>query len=218
MPRHKQVTTCRKSGGSLSKHCACEHCCLSVCEVCGGAEGSLTTDCPGTKVGHERQQEIYETTLDYTDARGWHVARNDDGSPNARRLPRFEDTKVPPEPPSADPRTLAAPTIDWGRVDRTLNLQHELMLKGVAWAIADRTCEDRSASLARIQEATEPLRGKTELDAKERDLLGTLEQEKISFQIACRNVERCKDESEQLARRILTTLEQDPVVVTATER
>ena len=211
MPRHKQVTTCRKSGGSLSKHCSCEHCCLSVCEVCGGAEGSLTTDCPGTNVSHERQQEIYETTLDYTDERGWHVARNDDGSPNARRSPRFESTTSDPEPPRVDPRTLVAPSIDWAAVDRTMNLQRTLAQKAIDWVLADRACEERSAALTRIEDECGPLRGKTTLDATDRDLLGTLEQEKISFQIACRNAERCEDEWKQLARRLVDTLEGDPV-------
>ena len=57
MPRHKQVTACRKSGGPTSKSCSCEHCALSVCSVCGGAEGTLTTDCPGTQINGDRQQE-----------------------------------------------------------------------------------------------------------------------------------------------------------------
>ena len=207
MPRHKQITTCRKSGGPVSKHCTCEHCCLSVCEVCGGAEGSLTTDCPGVHVDHDRQQEIYETTLDYTDERGWHVARNDDGTPNAKRSPRFEGTKLSPEPPRVDPRAILAPSINWATVDRTMNLQHELAQKGIAWVLADRSCEDHSAALARVEDETERLRGKTDLDAADRTLLGTLEQKKMSFQIACRSVERCKDEWEQVARSLVAALE-----------
>ena len=210
MPGHKQITTCRKSGGPVSKMCSCEHCCLAVCAVCGGAEGSLTTDCPGVHVDHDRQQEIYETNLDYTDDRGWHLAQTNDGTPT-RRSPRFEDTKLLPEPPHVDPRTIVAPSIDWAAVDRTMDLQHRLIHKEIAWVIADRACEERSAALARIEDECGSLRGKTSLDANECDLLGKLEQEKIAFQIACRHVERCDDERKQLARRLVDILEQDPV-------
>ena len=104
MPRHKQVTTCRKYGGPTFDRCSCEHCNLAVCSVCGGAEASLTTDCPGESVNHDRQQEIYETTLDYIEARGWHLAQTD------KRSPRFENTKLPPEPPRSDPRAVVAPS------------------------------------------------------------------------------------------------------------
>src|SRR4029078_1255590 len=74
MPRHRQVTTCRRSGGPLSKTCTCEHCALAVSAVCGAGEGSLTTDCPGEKVPYDRQQEVFEPSFDYTDERGWHLA------------------------------------------------------------------------------------------------------------------------------------------------
>ena len=207
MPRHKQVTTCRKSGGPVSKHCSCEHCCLAVCSVCGAGEGSLTTDCPGVQMSADKQQEVFETNYDYTDDRGWHLAQNDDGSP-IRRSAHFEDTTLPPEPSRVDVRAIIAPTIDWSRVDRTMDFQHKLIQKEIAWVLADRTCEDRSAALARIEDECGPLRGKTDLDAAERDLLGKLEQEKIAFQIACRNVERCNDERNQLARRLVDMLEE----------
>jgi hypothetical protein len=85
MPRHQQVTTCRKSGGPVSKFCSCEPCTLSVCSVCGAYEGALTTDCPGERVNFDKQQEVYETNLDYTDARGWHQ-----GAASKRRSPQFE--------------------------------------------------------------------------------------------------------------------------------
>ncbi len=209
MPRHQQVTSCRKSGGPVSKHCSCEHCCLSVCSVCGAGEGTLTTDCPGTRVDTDKQQEVFETNLDYTDDRGWYLEV--DGS--SRRAPRFENTKLPIETSRVDPRTVVAPSINWAAVDRTMNLQHELTLKAIAWTIADRACEERSAALARIEDDCDVLRGKTDLTTAERDLLGKLEQEKISFQIACRNIERCDDEWKQLARRIVAALEQDPVTV-----
>lgn len=89
MPRHKQVTTCRKTCGPVSDRCSCEHCTLAVCSVCGAYEGSLTTDCPGSKISYDRQQEIYETKLDYTDERGWHQ-----GQSMKERSPRFEPAPV----------------------------------------------------------------------------------------------------------------------------
>lgn len=90
MPRHKQVTTCRKSGGPVSNRCSCEHCTLAVCSVCCAYEGGLTTDCPGTKVSFDRRQEVYETNLDYTDDRGWHQ-----GASMKNRAPRFEPEPEP---------------------------------------------------------------------------------------------------------------------------
>jgi hypothetical protein len=85
MPRHKQVTKCLRSDGPVSSHCTCPHCTLSVCDVCGAYEGALTTDCPGERVEFNRQKEVYETNLDYTDDRGWHQ-----GASMKQRSPRFE--------------------------------------------------------------------------------------------------------------------------------
>lgn len=76
MPLHKQVTTCLKHAGPVSKFCTCPHCTLSMCSVCGACEGSLTTDCSGERLSLDRQDEICETHLDYTDARGWHQGEN----------------------------------------------------------------------------------------------------------------------------------------------
>lgn len=136
MPRHQQVTTCRK-GGPVEKFCNCENCSLSVCSVCGAYEDGLTTDCPGLKVAFNRQKEVYETSLDYTDERGWHL-----GAPMKRRTPRFESTKLLPELPRVDPRTVIAPSIYWAAVDRHVSLQHELAQKAIAWALAESTAED----------------------------------------------------------------------------
>jgi hypothetical protein len=85
MARHKQVTTCRKTGGPLSDRCSCEHCALAVCSVCCGFEGGLTTDCSRETLSFDRQKEIYETNLDYVESRGWHQ-----GEPMQRRTPLFE--------------------------------------------------------------------------------------------------------------------------------
>lgn len=199
MPRHKQVTTCRKSDGPTSKSCNCEHCQLAVCGVCGAAEGTLTTDCPGTKVDHDRQQEVFETNLDYNDDRGWHLAQID-ARTLAGRTPRFEATKVPPEPPRVDSRTIVAPQIDWATVDRNANLQHELAQKAIAWVLADRTCEDHSAAIVRLKDEAALLREKTELLAK-------LERENIDFHLADQRAQKCDDEFRQAARKLVAALE-----------
>lgn len=83
MPRHQQVTNCLR-GGPVTSFCSCQHCTLGVCSVCGAYEGSLTTDCPGETVSFDKQQEIYTTNLDFTDARGWHQ-----GESMKQRSPRF---------------------------------------------------------------------------------------------------------------------------------
>lgn len=207
MPRHKQVTTCRRSGGPLSKMCTCEHCCLDVCSICGAWEGSLTTDCPDESVSHDRRQEVYETNLDYTDERGWYMMPPGD-SERPRRSPRFENTKLSPTAPRQDPRAMVAPSIDWAAVDRTQSLQHELTLKAIAWVLADRVCEDRAANERLAQEAAAPLHGKAQLDDHDLERLAVLERLKIDFRMACWQVERCDDEFRQVARKLVEWLEQ----------
>jgi hypothetical protein len=207
MPRHKQITTCRKSGGP-SKGCSCEHCALSVCSVCGAGEGTLTTDCPGARVDHDRQQEVYETNLDYTDTRGWHLM-----VPHERRSPHFERALVPPETPPVDPRTLIAPGVDWAAIDRNANLQHELALRAIAWVIADRACDDCAARELHAQKAAAHLHGKEQLDERDLALLAALEREKIDFHLACQRVERYKDEFHQAGRRLVAALEEGAVVL-----
>lgn len=206
MPRHKQVTTCRKNGGPISKFCTCEHCTLCVCEVCGAFEGGLTTDCPGMKVSFDRQQEVYETNLDYTDDRGWHQ-----GEPSKRRSPRFGEAKLPPQPPSIDPRTLVAPGVDWATVDRNMNLQHELSLRAIAWVLAERACEDCEAKELRTKEAAAHIHGKAQLDERDRALLATLEGEKKNVSIACRLLEKRDDEFHQTARKLVEALDTGPI-------
>lgn len=211
MPRHQQVTTCRKSGGPISKFCSCEHCTLAVCTVCGAYEGGLTTDCPGATVNFDRQREVFETSLDYTDACGWHLDET-----TQRRSPRFTTMKPtcssnPSKQAHTDPRAEIAPTIDWTVVDRNANIQHELAQKAIAWVIADRLCEDRAATLARVQDETARLRGK-ELTAEDRELLGKLESEKIDFRIACSWVEKCDNEFRQTARKLVASLEGSCVI------
>lgn len=204
MPRHQQVTTCRKNGGPLSALCTCEHCNLSVCGVCGAFEGGLTTDCPGTKVDFDRQQEVYETPLDYTDARGWHQ-----GEPMERRVPRFTATRLPPTPPRVDPRTLVAPTVDWRMIDRCTTLQHALAHHAIAWVLADRTCADLSAALLRAEDAVN--NHGSEAEALESDLLTRLEGVRGDFQRACQIVEERDDEFRQAARQLTDALEPSPL-------
>jgi hypothetical protein len=44
---------------------------LFICEVCGGAEGTLPTDCPGVRMDAETEDKIYAGKLDYIDGKGW---------------------------------------------------------------------------------------------------------------------------------------------------
>jgi hypothetical protein len=167
--------------------------------VCGAYEGSLTTDCPGAKVSFDRQQEVGETNLDYTDARGWHQ-----GEPAKRRSPCFEGAKWPPQPPSIDPRTLVAPGIDWAAIDRNASLQHELALRAIAWVLTDRICDDQSAKLTRIEGEIEC---SSTLDHRGRELLAQLEREKIDFHLASQRAEARDDEFRQAARKLVEALE-----------
>ncbi|HSX22381.1 MAG TPA: hypothetical protein VLE97_06350 [Gaiellaceae bacterium] len=177
-----------------------------MCGVCGAGEGALTTDCPGERVAHERQQEVFETSLDFTDDRGWHLAPE-----GTRRSPRFEKAQIEPQPPRGDPRALVAPTVDWARVDRNAAIQHELSLKAIAWVLADRACDDQSAKLAHTEDETDTLRGKTELDDSDRALLARLEREQIDFRLSSQRAEKCEDEWKQTARRLVEALEAGPL-------
>jgi hypothetical protein len=54
----------------------CERCCiceggLYSCVTCGGAEGSLPTDCPGRRMTSEEQDEVYAERLNYVRGAGW---------------------------------------------------------------------------------------------------------------------------------------------------
>ncbi len=198
MPLHKHVTTCRKSGGPISKFCTCEHCTLCVCEVCGSYEGSLTTDCPGAKVSFDRQQEIYETCLDWTDDRGWHQ-----GEPTKRRTSRFEQQDEV-KPPAVQP--LAT------------DLERELVRKAVAWVLADRTSDDHEAVLSRVEkEVDEHLRSLACVENDEhrsvsdRELIAVisakLETAKASFHLADQRAVKCDEEFRQVARKLVEALE-----------
>lgn len=54
--------------------CSIPHCAicdggLFVCTVCGGAEGTLTTDCCGGKIGPNLADMIYAGQIDYKDGK-----------------------------------------------------------------------------------------------------------------------------------------------------
>ncbi|MDF2650150.1 MAG: hypothetical protein K0Q73_5955 [Paenibacillus sp.] len=44
---------------------------LALCKVCGGMEGSLTTDCPGEKIPFDQDQKVYRGEIDYVEGKGW---------------------------------------------------------------------------------------------------------------------------------------------------
>ncbi len=47
----------------------CNICNLFICSVCGGGEGSLTTDCCGYKVPYAMDQLVYAGTIDFVEGR-----------------------------------------------------------------------------------------------------------------------------------------------------
>ena len=54
-------------------HCAFCDGGLVSCTVCGGAEGSLPTDCPGYRLSEGIQGEILAGRIDYGWKKGWHL-------------------------------------------------------------------------------------------------------------------------------------------------
>ncbi len=57
-----------------SQTCTGCHLChggLGVCVTCGGAEGSLPTDCPGKLMEHDVNEAVYNGEIDYLRSRGW---------------------------------------------------------------------------------------------------------------------------------------------------
>lgn len=60
---HVRETKCTRDdcGGT------CVVCCLFICKVCNGAEGSLATECPGRRITSEEGDAIYAGTLDFVE-------------------------------------------------------------------------------------------------------------------------------------------------------
>ncbi len=52
----------------------CHICPLSLCTVCGGAEGSLPTECPGSRMPEKIEKAVYAQTLDFKDNR-WYTPK-----------------------------------------------------------------------------------------------------------------------------------------------
>lgn len=44
---------------------------LACCNVCGGAEGSMPTDCPGYEMPSEVAEAVYAGEVDYSRREGW---------------------------------------------------------------------------------------------------------------------------------------------------
>jgi len=125
------------------------------------------------------------------------------------RTPRFEQTAIATEPSPSDPRSIVAPSIDWATIDRNARLEHELAKKAIAWVLADRTCEDHSVAITRIEaEAGESLVDEVGGGVSPSVLLTRLECEKISFQLAEQRERRCDDEFRQAARVLVSALEE----------
>lgn len=56
---------------------------LGACTVCGGIEGSLTTECPGIELPQETLDLLYALKIDFNQGRWWmsHDEMNADGWP-----------------------------------------------------------------------------------------------------------------------------------------
>ena len=87
--KHKQAACYNGIGGTFGCD-NCNACHLAICTVCGGAEGTLTTDCPGVVIGQDIEKKIYDERRDYTTERGWHTLALD-----AFTQPRFEKNPDP---------------------------------------------------------------------------------------------------------------------------
>lgn len=53
---------------------------LAVCKVCGGSEGSLTTECLGVKVTYEQDRAVYRGLMDFAEGR-WLYNQKSKSSP-----------------------------------------------------------------------------------------------------------------------------------------
>lgn len=79
---------------SLEEHKNCErpHCpicdgALASCTVCGGAEGSLPTDCPGHRMTAQQMEAVYAAALDFRDDEGWVNKPSETWQPITRTKP-----------------------------------------------------------------------------------------------------------------------------------
>ena len=70
------MTVIQFPGHKIHKSCSAPACpiCeggLEFCETCGGFEGSMTTDCPGSVVSTFLADEVYRGEIDYRRGHGW---------------------------------------------------------------------------------------------------------------------------------------------------
>lgn len=72
---------------------------LFLCKVCGGAEGSLPSHCPGAPVGADRLDQVYWGEMDYLNGR-WVVGAVSPHCP-AGQVSRQEHPACPTSPPPA---------------------------------------------------------------------------------------------------------------------
>lgn len=70
-----------EDGGMSCMYCAGG---LFTCTVCGGAEGSLPTDCPGRRMDESEERAVYAGTLDYLVSEGGWTLRPSRHSPAHR--------------------------------------------------------------------------------------------------------------------------------------
>lgn len=62
---------------------------LALCELCGGAEGTLPYECPGAKITEEQGQAVMNQTLDFI-AGEWRVPTPQKKSDNSQEGKRTE--------------------------------------------------------------------------------------------------------------------------------
>lgn len=178
MPQHHPAIQCL-FGGKLKQDCTCQLCTHPACVICGATEATLTTDCAGKRLDPERVKELLETDLDYTDVRGWHVAKQPRGARHVDLGPARFQSNLPPT-----------------AVD-------ELARRAVAWAAADRACEDLAAKL-------EPSMG-FDYD------LTAITAIRVEFQLASARADECDEALRQAARRLADLDEAVPGTVTPEE-
>jgi hypothetical protein len=100
-----------------------------------------------------------------------------------------------------------APTVAWASIDRSAALRQELVQKAIAWVLADRSCEDHSATLTRVQDEVRVHLPVVPQAPHVLELLSKLEYEKIGFRLASQRAEKCDDEFRQVARKLVAALE-----------
>lgn len=78
-PRHRLVGRDVPCSCSLDVHCMICDGGLSLCMVCGGAEASMPTDCPGSRMGDLTARGVESGALDYRVRTGWYATEDAQG-------------------------------------------------------------------------------------------------------------------------------------------